>query len=100
MAEDFDDRLDLLARAQETYERTLRLHTDVLASHADAHREHRERMAALQQMQETMKADHDALLALLGDQEQRLRQHEEHMARLDTLMQAIKDLVERWRNGH
>jgi len=94
-----DDRLTILERAQETLERTLRLHTDVLASQADAHREHRERMAALQQMQEAMQADHDTLLALLADQEQRLRQHEEHMARLDALLQAIKDLLPRG-NGH
>jgi hypothetical protein len=95
-----DDRLTILARAQETLERTLRLHTDVLASHADAHREHRERLA-----QPT--DNHQVLLALLAASEQRLEQqrqmlatHAEPMARLDVLMQAIKELLERGQNGH
>jgi hypothetical protein len=100
MPDDLDDRLDLLARAQETLARTLRLHADVLATHADAHREHRERMAKLED-------NHQVLLDLLAASEQRLEQqrqmlanHADHMARLDALLQAIKDLVERWRNGH
>jgi hypothetical protein len=94
-----DDRLTILERAQETLERTLRLHTDVLASQADAHREHRERMAQLAD-------NHQVLLDLLATAEQRLEQqrqmlanHAEHMARLDVLLQAIKDLLERG-NGH
>ena len=100
MADDYDDRLTILERAQETYERTLRLHTDVLASHADAHREHRERLAQLED-------NHQVLLDLLAASEQRLEQqrqmlanHAEHMARLDVLMQAIKELLERGQNGH
>src|SRR5215471_2651666 len=100
MADDQGDRLTILERAQETLERTLRLHTDVLASHADGHREHRERMAKLED-------NHQVLLDLLATAEQRLDQqrqmlanHTEHMARLDALLQAIKDLAERWRNGH
>jgi hypothetical protein len=100
MPDDLDDRLDLLARAQETLARTLRLHANVLATHADAHREHRERMAKLED-------NHQVLLDLLAASEQRLEQqrqmlanHADHMARLDALLQAIKDLVERWRNGH
>ena len=100
MADDFEDRLTILERAQETFERTLRLHTDVLASHADAHREHREHMAKLDD-------NHQVLLDLLAASEQRLEQqrqmlanHAEHMARLDVLMQAIKELLERGHNGH
>ena len=100
MADDFEDRLTILERAQETFERTLRLHTDVLASHADAHREHRERMAKLDD-------NHQVLLDLLASSEQRLdhqRQmlanHAEHMARLDVLMQAIKELLARGHNDH
>jgi hypothetical protein len=42
-----DERFTILERAQETLERTQRLHTDILGSHADAHRDQRERMANL-----------------------------------------------------
>jgi hypothetical protein len=98
MADDTpDDRLTILERAQETLERTLRLHTDVLANHADAHREHLAQLAD----------NHQVLLDLLAASEQRLEQqrqmlanHAEHMARLDVLMQAIKELLERGQNGH
>ena len=99
MPDDAHDRLTILERAQETLERTLRLHTDVLASQADAHREHRERMAKLDD-------NHQVLLDLLAASEQRLEQqrlslanHADHMARLDVLMQAIKALLERGQNG-
>jgi hypothetical protein len=50
---------------------------------------------------------HQVLLDLLQAQEQSqtqqrqlLGQHAEHMARLDVLMQAIKELLERGHNGH
>lgn len=95
-----DDRLTLVERAQETLERTQRLHTDILAQHADIQRDHRERMAKLEE-------NHQVLLDLLAAQEQTqaqqrqiLGQHAERMARLDVLMQAIKELLERARNGH
>src|SRR5262249_52833900 len=73
MPEDHDNRLAILERAQETLERTLRLHTDVLASQADAHREHRARMAKLED-------NHQVLLDLLAASEQRLEQQRQMLA--------------------
>jgi hypothetical protein len=95
-----DDRLTLVERAQETFARTQQtfqqmqvLHTDVLGQHAlwhqqhrEAHDDHRERMAKLEE-------NHHVLLDLVALQEERLQ-------RLDALMQAIKDLLERGHNGH
>lgn len=94
------ERLSLLERSQDNLARAQQLHADTLAQHAVWHREHREAMARLD-------AQHQTLLDLLATSEQRLAAsearltgHAEHMARLDVLLQAIKELLERGHNGH
>ena len=94
------ERLTLVERAQETYDRSQRLHADILAQHADAHREHREASREHRDRMAALEANHQVLLDLLAAQEERLTAHREHLARLDVLVQAIKELLERGHNGH
>ena len=84
-AEALDDRLTLLERAQLLHDATLHRHGEMLDTHATAQAEMRLLLARQQQM-------HADVLTLLAG-------HQERMDRLESLMQAMKDLLDRG-NGH
>jgi len=81
----FDSRLRPLERAQLLHDATLRRHGEMLDTHATAQAEMRLLLTRQQQMQA------DVLTLLAG--------HQERMDRLEALMQALKDLLDRG-NGH
>jgi hypothetical protein len=85
MADDHDDRLTLLERAQLLHDATLRRHGEMLDTHAAA-------LAELRGIQERQERLMETLTAIAG-------QHEERMATLQQTLDAIKDLLDRG-NGH
>jgi hypothetical protein len=114
------DRLTILERAQQLHDATLRRHGEMLDRHADD-------MAALARLGEQQRQLNDQLIALSTrlNQEQALHaaaqglhherlarydailtrldeesaRHAERLARLDQILQAIKDMLDRG-NGH
>lgn len=76
---DHEDRLTILERAQLLHDATLRRHSDMIERHE-------ERIALL--------------TSLLEQQTRTLTALTEVAARLDTTLQAIRDLLDRGRNGH
>jgi hypothetical protein len=93
MAETFDDRLTILERAQQLHDAVLARHEADLQRHAAAMERHEalmlesaRRLRFLEDLQAQQTLTHRALM--------------ERMDHLDTTLVAIKDLLERWQNGH
>ena len=85
MADNVDDRLTILERAQLLHDATLRRHGDMLDQHAEA-------MAELRRIQERQERLMETLTSIAA-------QHAERMATLQQTLDAIKDLLDRG-NGH
>jgi hypothetical protein len=74
-----DDRMTLLERAQLLHDATLRRHSEILDLHTEQ----------------------ITLLRVLAEQQTRMAlQLTEVSARLETTLEAIKDMLQRWQNGH
>lgn len=80
------ERLTILERAQFLHDSTLRRHGETLDRHQEILDRHEARMAALEQ--------------LIADQQRMQHQLLDVSARLQTTMDAIKDLLNRPPNGH
>jgi hypothetical protein len=105
MADDHDDRLSILERAQLLHDATLRRHGDLLDRLADSRLQHEARMARLEDLmleQHRLHADLRAIADRLAERQEshaaQMARHEEVMLRLAQTLDAIKDLLER-RNG-
>ena len=85
MAEDHDDRLTILERAQLLHDATLRRHSELLDTHAEA-------MTLLRGIQERQERLMETLTTIAA-------QHEARMAALQQTLDAIKDMLDRG-NGH
>jgi hypothetical protein len=85
MADNHDDRLTLLERAQLLHDATLRRHGELLDQHAEA-------MAEFRRIQERQERLMETLTTIAT-------QHEERMTTLQQTLDAIKDLLDRG-NGH
>ena len=85
MADNYDERLTILERAQLLHDATLRRHGDMLDQHAEA-------MAELRRIQERQERLMETLTSIAA-------QHNERMATLQQTLDAIKDLLDRG-NGH
>jgi hypothetical protein len=77
--DDLFERMTILERAEFLHASTLRRHSETLEQHA-------ERLALLER--------------LIADQQRMQQSLLDVSARLETTMQAIKDLLDRGRNGH
>jgi hypothetical protein len=93
MPDDHDDRLTILERAQ-------RLHDAVLQRHEADLQRHEAILAELREsnrQQGLRLTHHDDQLAEARAIHRAIVERLDH---LDTTLMAIKDLLERWRNGH
>jgi polysaccharide pyruvyl transferase WcaK-like protein len=80
------ERLTILERAQFLYESAQRRHSEALDRHQTILDQHGDRMAALER--------------LLADQQRMQQQLLEVSAKMQTTLEAIKDLLNRPPNGH
>jgi hypothetical protein len=96
------DRLTVLEQAQQLHDETLRRHGEwllrqaqLLDSLAAIAQQHDARLAALEHMIQ----QHDARLAVLNDlaarHDVRMAQQAEQMARLQQILEAIRDMLDR-----
>lgn len=85
MADDHEDRVTILERAQLLHDATLRRHGEMLERHADT-------LVVLHGIQERQERLMETLTTIVV-------QHDERMATLQQTLDAIKDLLDRG-NGH
>jgi hypothetical protein len=85
MADDHEDRLTILERAQLLHDATLRRHGEMLDTHAAA-------LVEVRQIQERQERLMETLTQIAA-------QHDERMEKLQQTLDAIKDMLDRG-NGH
>ena len=87
-----DDRLTILERAQLLHDSTLRRHGEMLDRHEEERLRHEDQIRRLTAIQE---GQHRLLEDVVG----LAAQHQERMDRLEQLLQAIREMLDRG-NGH